>query len=135
MSPSAELLLITTIYFIGFCVAAYKIRLLFKKLIDERIIYKRVFDETLELMADRHIRLTKRMYFLNVCDWAYARRTHRNLLGLAYILPSNVMEATEPIDVERYFTDDEVEPIREGLEIWRKDKRTAALCDEFKLRD
>lgn len=100
----------------------------------DREIYKRVFEGTLETFAHRYVRNLQRTQMLQVFDWAYARRTHGDLLGLAYILPGEVMESEEPIDITKYFTDEEAEAIIEGLEVFSKDKRTAKFCDHFVVR-
>lgn len=108
-----------------------KERLLLQK---ERETYAQVFTNTMDLFSERYVRHVQRTQVLHVSDWAYARRTHGELMGLAYILPGVVMESAEPIDITKYFTDDEAEAVISGLEVFRKDKRTAHLCDHFVYR-
>lgn len=104
-----------------------------KRMRVERQIYTSAFEKAMDLLGDSHIRVTRRMHFLNTCDWAYARGTHQNLLGLSFLLPSNILESPDPIDIVKYYTDDEVEAIVKGLEIFKKDKRTADIVQHFKL--
>lgn len=100
----------------------------------EREAYIKVFEETIQLLADRNTRSVQRVQMLHAMDWRYARRTHGNLLGLSFILPGEVMESANPIDVTKYFTDDEAEAIIEGLEIFEKDQRTKHLCKNFVVK-
>lgn len=94
-------------------------------------VYKKVFEESITLLGDKQIRYLRRSHFLQICDWGYARRNHGDLLGLAFLLPMGVMESENPIDLVRYFTDDEMEAVRHGYFILKEDKRTRALCNEF----
>ncbi len=57
-----------------------------KRLRVEREIYTSTFEKAMDLLGDSHIRVTRRMHFLNTCDWAYARGTHQNLLGLSFFI-------------------------------------------------
>lgn len=104
-----------------------------KYLLAEREIYTSVFEKAMDTLGDSHIRVTQRMHFLNTCDWAYARGTHQNLLGLSFLLPSNILESPDPIDIVKYYTDDEVEAIVKGIEVFKKDKRTSDIVQHFKL--
>lgn len=73
----------------------------------------------------------KRIYFLHATDSLYAYRHNTPLSGLPFLIPEEILSGTAPIDAARYFTDNEMKILREGLRTFGEDKRTADICKIF----
>lgn len=83
-----------------------------------------------DALKSEHFRST-RQHFLFVCDHIQATRLQRPMLGLAFLVPQDVLNNPAPIDVSRYYTSEEIEAIRTGIEIFALDKRTEDIRHQF----
>lgn len=84
----------------------------------------------------RGIYLTQaRSYLLNIIDFNHAQATGSRMKGLAYILPQDVLSGEEPIDVAKYFTDEEADIVVRGLKHYMSgdDNRTKSVAKIFKF--
>lgn len=111
----------------------YKDYKLQKRLKKERETYSKIYQDSLDTLIERYVRQEQRIFILHLFDWVNARSTGQ-LLGLPFLLPTKVLESSEPIDVTKYFTDEESDAIRNSMHILKSDKRTAHLSQHFLIK-
>lgn len=93
----------------------------------------RTLIQQLKRQGEEIWRMHSRMHFLNTLDWAYARHKNIQLVGLAYLIPEDILRSARPIHISNYFTEAEIKTFLGGIELieTKEDKRKERFAKSF----